>query len=134
MHVNAALTARWRKLLMSRSKGAYDGPSTPSLNLRSLFEIKFFLVDNDAERSLQSRSSGDHLLPTDLDCLGAANGTPFTVYGTRSLTIDLGLRRAITWNFLIAEISVEKYFDLIADIKACYRLIGQPNCPPHARH
>ena len=41
------------------------------------------------------------------DCSGlrVVNGSPIATFGTRSLTLDLGLRRVFRWIFVIAETS-----------------------------
>jgi cleavage and polyadenylation specificity factor subunit 1 len=37
--------------------------------------------------------------------LSATNGTPIATYGTRTMTVNLGLRRHFCWRFLIADVS-----------------------------
>lgn len=36
--------------------------------------------------------------------LSAANGSPIATYGTKSLTLDLGLRRKFSWVFILADV------------------------------
>ena len=63
-----------------------------------------FLVDTGAAVSVlppvksdrQHSQSGVHLL--------AANGTAILTFGTRSLTLNLGLRRPFRWVFTIADV------------------------------
>ena len=48
--------------------------------------------------------------PTERKCphanltLQAVNGSPIATYGTRSLTLDLGLRRTFRWVFIVADV------------------------------
>ncbi|XP_017796720.1 PREDICTED: uncharacterized protein LOC108578232 [Habropoda laboriosa] len=56
--------------------------------------------------------------------LYAANGTEISTYGTVTLTLDLGLRRAFTWRFVVAEVSKPiigvdflYHFGLLVDIR-----------------
>ena len=62
-----------------------------------------FLVDTGAELSVLPATKSDRRLPTSKS-LQAANGTPISAYGHRSLTIDLGLRRKFQWVFVVAEV------------------------------
>jgi len=39
------------------------------------------------------------------DYVSAANGTPLAMYGTRTMTLNLGLRRDFCWLFLVADVS-----------------------------
>ncbi|XP_053686175.1 uncharacterized protein LOC128735715 [Sabethes cyaneus] len=56
--------------------------------------------------------------------LFAANGTRIQTYGTKRLTIDLGLRRSFVWVFVIADVKSPiigadflKHFGLLADLR-----------------
>ena len=62
-----------------------------------------FLVDTGAELSVLPATKSDRRLPTSKS-LQAANGTPISAYGHRSLTIDLGLRRKFQRVFVVAEV------------------------------
>ena len=63
-----------------------------------------FLVDTGAQVSI--------ILPSRADCsarqsegnLQAINGSPIATFGTRSLTLDIGLRRTFRWVFIIADV------------------------------
>ncbi|KAK2577727.1 hypothetical protein KPH14_012837 [Odynerus spinipes] len=57
--------------------------------------------------------------------LYAANSTVITTYGQRHVTLSLGLRRAFTWNFIIADVASAiigadfiTYYGLLIDLKA----------------
>jgi len=59
--------------------------------------------------------------------LAAANGTTVHTYGQKILTLNLGLRRLFTWNFVIVDISEPiigadflSHFHLIVDLKNCH--------------
>lgn len=56
--------------------------------------------------------------------LTAANGTQIKTYGSKSISLNLGLRRPITWIFVIADVQTPiigsdllKRFDLLVDVK-----------------
>ena len=63
-----------------------------------------YLVDTGAEVSLVPASSEDRQHQRRGYSLQAANGTSISTYGERSLTLDLGLRRAFQWIFIIADV------------------------------
>lgn len=63
--------------------------------------------------------------------LSAANGSPIATYGTRTMTLNLGLRRDFTWRFVIADVSRPiigadflAHFGLLVDVRD-QRLIDQ---------
>lgn len=63
-----------------------------------------FLVDTGAEVSLIPPSRADRKHPQPGFNLQAANSSPITTYGNRSLTLNLGLRRPFQWSFIIANV------------------------------
>ena len=66
---------------------------------------KLFLVDTGADLCVFPRFwSRDSLKKTAYQ-LAAANGSPIATYGFKALTLDLGLRRAFQWNFVIADVA-----------------------------
>ena len=84
-----------------------------------------FLVDTGAEVSAIPRS---HVQPR-VTCQGpglqAVNNTTIATYGTRSLTLDLGLRRTFRWVFIIADVSKPilgadflKHYGLLVDMRS----------------
>lgn len=64
-----------------------------------------FLVDTGADISLIPPSAADRKRPNNDQSitLFAANGTTIKTFGTKLLTINIGLRRPFVWPFIIAE-------------------------------
>lgn len=86
-----------------------------------------FLVDTGADLSLFPASSST-ILHNDINnsCiqLFAANGTPIPAYGEKQISLDLGLRRQLSWPFIVAKVSKPiigadflHHFGLIVDLK-----------------
>ena len=63
-----------------------------------------FLVDTGAEVSVIPPSQTDRKCPQQNFTLQAVNNTSITTYGSRSLTLNLGLRRTFRWIFIIADV------------------------------
>ena len=64
-----------------------------------------FLVDTGAEVSVLPATSADRRHPPLPDrSLSAVNGSSIATYGTRSLTVRLGLRRRFRWIFVVADV------------------------------
>ncbi|XP_011859683.1 PREDICTED: uncharacterized protein LOC105557124, partial [Vollenhovia emeryi] len=78
-----------------------------------------FLVDTGAEISILPASLRDKNTPSELK-LFAANNTVIDTFGERLLTLDLGLRRPIVWNFRVANVP---FAILGADVLTHYKLI-----------
>jgi len=85
-----------------------------------------FLVDTGIEVSVLPASQAEHKRPDKTLTLQAVNGTSIATHGTRSLTLDLGLRRTFRWVFVCAD--VEKpilgadflsHFHLLIDMSHC---------------
>ena len=64
-----------------------------------------FLVDTGAEVSVVTPTAADRKYRQELT-LQAANSTPITTYGSRSLTLDLGLWRTFRWIFTVADVTI----------------------------
>ncbi|GBN38220.1 Transposon Ty3-G Gag-Pol polyprotein [Araneus ventricosus] len=64
-----------------------------------------FLVDTGADISVVPPSSAELCKPKSLLNLLAANGTKINTYGTRNLSLNIGLRRIFPWSFIIADVS-----------------------------
>ena len=62
-----------------------------------------FLVDTGADVSVIPPSPLECKHPQSL-CLEAINHTSISTYGTRSLTLNLGLRRTFSWEFIVADV------------------------------
>lgn len=63
-----------------------------------------FLVDTGADVSVLPRRFANKKIPCD-KTLFATNHTQIKTYGEMTLTIDLKIRRAFIWNFIIADVS-----------------------------
>lgn len=57
-------------------------------------------------------------------CLYAANGTKIETFGTKRLSLSLGLRRDLQWNFVIADVNCPiigadflRYYGLLVDVR-----------------
>ena len=77
------------------------------LRVRDRVSGLLFLVDTGAEVSVLS-STDAHVHKDKLSHdtpLFTANGQHIQTYGSRSLTLDLGLRRALRWSFVVADIT-----------------------------
>ncbi|GJQ86702.1 hypothetical protein Trydic_g294 [Trypoxylus dichotomus] len=88
-----------------------------------------FLVDSGVDISVLPYSKcGKHLKPAKRT-LYAANGTNIRTYGEKLLNLNLSLRRALDWPFVIANVSTPilganflSHFGLLLDIcDACLR-------------
>ena len=94
--------------LLGRSLGATSDRGRSTSRLLFLPDANSgcrFLIDTGAEVSVVPPSPTDR--NNKQDCLGLreVNGSPIATFGTRSLTLDLGLRRVFRWIFVIAETS-----------------------------
>ncbi|XP_064470512.1 uncharacterized protein LOC135385212 [Ornithodoros turicata] len=86
---------------------ATNGPSSQSSRLfciRDKTSARRFLVDTGAEVSVLPASGNERRQPP-LFHLTAVNGSKIPVYGQRSLTLNLCLRRVFRWLFLVAAVS-----------------------------
>ena len=63
-----------------------------------------FLVDTGAEVSVIPPSRTERKHSQQAFTLQAVNNTAITIYGYKSLTLDLGLRRTFRWIFIIADV------------------------------
>ena len=63
-----------------------------------------FLVDTGSDVSIIPATRIDRLNKPIPFLLHAANGTSIKTYSTRYVSTDLGLRRKLTWNFLVADV------------------------------
>lgn len=62
-----------------------------------------FLVDTGADLSVLPPPPNRKITPSEIK-LFAANGSVINTYGTKTLVLDLNLRRKFTWNFVIADV------------------------------
>ena len=82
-----------------------------------------FLVDTGAQVSVIPPSPSDRKFAHSTLTLQAVNNTPIRTYGTRSLTLTLGLRRKLRWVFVIADTDTPilgadflRHYNLIVDL------------------
>ncbi|XP_024947283.1 uncharacterized protein LOC112495344, partial [Cephus cinctus] len=65
-----------------------------------------FLVDSGADVSVIPRNAADRKrTETETPRLFAANGSAIDTYGTKRLTLSLGLRRKFPWDFIVANVT-----------------------------
>lgn len=84
-----------------------------------------YLIDTGADISIIPPKNTDKTkLHETKTKLFAANGTQIKTYGEIRLTLNLGLRRQFTWNFVIADVKMPiigadflKFYDLLIDVK-----------------
>lgn len=83
-----------------------------------------FLVDTGADISVIPPSPRERSHPVKSRQLFAANGSPIPTYGTKRLTINIGLRRPFEWIFTIADVKSPiigadflKHYDLLVDLR-----------------
>lgn len=84
-----------------------------------------FLVDTGSDLCVFPRSALKQRRPrtTDFD-LFAANGSPIAMYGFQQMELDLGLRRAFSWRFTVADVTKAiigvdflSFYDLMVDCR-----------------
>nr|VZI36286.1 unnamed protein product [Spirometra erinaceieuropaei] len=86
-----------------------------------------FLVDTGAQISVVPPTAADHCFPSPDLHLQAANCSQIPTFGSLSLTLNIGLRRSLTWIFVIADVphailgsDFLAEFDLLVDCRrAC---------------
>lgn len=83
-----------------------------------------FLIDTGADISIIPPMPRELRSPAKLHQLFAANGSPIQTFGTKRLTIDLGLHRPFVWIFTIADVKSPiigadflKHYDLLVDLR-----------------
>ena len=83
-----------------------------------------FLVDTGAQVSVLPPTPTDRVKKQECFNLSAVNGTAIATYGTRSCTLDLGLRRTFRWIFILADVNKPllgadflEHFGLLVDLK-----------------
>ena len=82
-----------------------------------------FLIDTGAQVSVIPPSAKDRNAPSPLT-LQAVNNTSIRTYGSRSLTLNLGLRRTFRWVFVVADVTNAilgadflQHYNLMVDIR-----------------
>lgn len=116
---------RTKKLEPSVSSAA-DGqiPTTRRLFLRDKQSRENYLIDTGSDLCTIKPTAADRRRKPNLTQLYAANNTPIPTYGTRLVSVDLGLRRTMRWPFTIADTTSAiigadflDHFSVLVDIK-----------------
>ena len=83
-----------------------------------------FLIDTGSDLCVYPRSALTQPRAKTDYTLYAANGSPIPTYGWIHLQLDIGLRRAYTWRFVVAEVSKPiigadflKFYNLLVDLR-----------------
>jgi len=104
-------------------EAAYNGLPCHRLVIFDKSSNLHFLVDTGADISLLPKRVLFKPLTTNFK-LFAANGTQISTYGSKTLSLDLGLRRNFRWKFCIADIQRPilgadflGHFNLLVDVK-----------------
>lgn len=91
-----------------------------------------FLIDTGSDVSILPATRSDRCYGSEKQHLHAANGTRIRTFGTKFVSIDLGLRRKFTWNFLIADVTLPivgadflAKFGILVDLKNQQLIDGQ---------
>lgn len=94
------------KKLKGQSKPATidTGPSISRLYITEKSSNRDFLIDTGADISVIPPTSQEKKKAPCQFKLFAANGSEIKTYGSKKVTLDLGLRRPISWIFVIADV------------------------------
>ena len=83
-------------------------------------------MDTGAEVSVLPPSSTERKRPSTSLTLHAVNDSRIATFGTRSLSLELGLRRSFRWVFVLADVAQPilgadflRHFNLLVDMKHC---------------
>ena len=111
--------------LLGQSLEAADDPGqkTSRLFIKDRSTYYCYLVDTGADVSVIPAMARDRRKHSS-HSLYAANGSEIRTHGTKLLSVDLGLRRAFTWPFIIAEVDKPiigadflEHYGLMVDLK-----------------
>ena len=116
--------------LLGKREGQYvEVTDVTGLNSSRLFHITDrlsglrFLIDTGAQVSVIPPLPPDRNTPSTLT-LQAVNNTRIRTYGTRSLSLNLGLRRTFRWVFVVADVANPilgadflQHFSLVVDLR-----------------
>lgn len=117
--------AKGKKLAVQSSQAHLDhGPVVNRIFVTDKSSGRDFLIDTGADISVippTTREKGYSSCPFQLF---AANGSRIRTYGSKSVTLNLGLKRPIRWIFVIADVQspiigsyLLRHFDLLIDVK-----------------
>ncbi len=101
-----------------------SGPTISRLFITEKTSGRDFLIDTGADISVIPPTSREKGNSPCLFKLFAANGSQIKTFGSKSITLNLGLRRPIRWIFVIADVQspiigsdLLKKHDLLIDVK-----------------
>ena len=99
------------------------------------------LVDTGSKVSVVPPSSTARKHPPDKLKLAAVNDTPIHTYGKKSLTLNLGFKRALTWIFIVVDVQQPilgadflRHFGFLVDMKQCQLRDTLTHFKPSPRH
>ena len=120
MLIHIAVKRLGRPLMATSESGLY---TCRLLHVTDRTNNVTFLVDTGAQVSVLPATRTDRLKKQEGRTLSAINGAAIETYGTRSLTLDLGLRRTFRWIFVIADVHKPllgadflHHFELLVDL------------------
>lgn len=127
MQLYARQTQSAKKLVATSSCAVGDSSTILNSNCRltivDSLTKRQFLIDTGAEISVIPPTTVDAKNRSDFK-LYAANSTPIDTFGTKHLTLNIGLRRSFSWQFTIANVNrcilgadFLKHYDILVDIK-----------------
>lgn len=113
------------KLERRSNSATFDhGPTISRLFVTDKSSGRDFLIDTGADLSVIPPNSREKGNTPGLFKLFAANGTQIKTFGSKTITLNLGLRRPIRWVFVIADVQspiigsdLLKKHDLLIDVK-----------------
>lgn len=113
-----------KQVTLQRSETCSVGNKSHRLHVTDKLNGWKFLVDTGSDLSILPVHLIRRDKATDL-VLYAANNTRIKTYGNKNVTLDLGLRRDIKWNFSVADVQrpiigadLIAHFGLIVDLKS----------------
>ena len=89
-------------LQIASTEGASSKTKSRILYIRDKDSNLLFLIDTGSEVSIIPPRPGERVKP--IPAYSAANGTIINKYGTRNLTIDLGLKQKYSWIFIVGDV------------------------------
>lgn len=114
-----------KKLTSQSTSKRFDiGKQISRLYVQEKNSKRNYLIDTGADISVIPPTSKEKRHAPCNFTLSAANGTQIKTYGSKSVVLNLGLRRNIRWIFIIADVQqpiigsdLLQKFDLLVDIK-----------------
>ena len=121
------MQAFWFKKLVETVSSAAEEQTqiiTRRLFIRDKKTREKYLIDTGSDLCIVKPNTYEKRRTPNLSTLFAANNSPIATYGTRLVSVDLGLRRKMTWLCTVAEVSHNiigadflDHFGLLVDIR-----------------